>query len=426
MTSKRPDFICLGGGIESLPIISRVHAKGYYPIVLDQNPRCPAAEWVAEHPRTSEFWLGNVYSPTSSRQQVQKKLTWAHKNSRDYDIAGVMCCAVDAPDSQAEVAQALRLPSIGKESAMYGRDKWAQWKKLRDSNVSVPQTIELDINCVMGFEEKDFSIIKPVAGRGARGVKRFNSTNFREYLIDALSQSLPGYKRAIAQQWIDGIQLSTESIICNGQLLFTSISERNYEHLQRYAPHCIENGCDTPFHLNPDALASLSDTLLRACYALGFENCTVKGDVVMADGVFYVIELAPRLSGGLLCSNIIPLAYGVDFVGAAIDLAVGKKVTKVDMSEKVVYTSQRYLFPPEEWIGKKVKSVEAPLLFDLGVGRQTIDDYTTYVRPGDTIYPVTYHGTRLAQSIATGMSRGSAVQRCEIALDAIRKGITVE
>jgi hypothetical protein len=49
----------------------------------------------------------------------------------------------------------------------------------------------------------------------------------------------------------------------------------------------------------------------------------IKGDIVVHKGEPYVIELAARLSGGFFCTREIPLNTGVDFIGAAIKIALG-------------------------------------------------------------------------------------------------------
>ena len=59
---------------------------------------------------------------------------------------------------------------------------------------------------------------------------------------------------------------------------------------------------------------------------MGVTEGTVKGDIVVHDGEPYVIELAARLSGGFFCTREIPLNTGVDFIGAAIKVALGEAV----------------------------------------------------------------------------------------------------
>ncbi len=80
--------------------------------------------------------------------------------------------------------------------------------------------------------------------------------------------------------------------------------------------------------------------------ALGVTNGTVKGDIVVHNGEPYVIELAARLSGGFFCTREIPLNTGVDFIGAAIKLALGEAVAPDELTPKhQTPVIQRYAFP---------------------------------------------------------------------------------
>ena len=56
--------------------------------------------------------------------------------------------------------------------------------------------------------------------------------------------------------------------------------------------------------------------------------------------------LAARLSGGFFCTREIPLNTGVDFIGAAIRIALGEKVAEEDVTPKhFTPVIQRYAFP---------------------------------------------------------------------------------
>ena len=86
--------------------------------------------------------------------------------------------------------------------------------------------------------------------------------------------------------------------------------------------------------------------MARAAAALGVTNGTVKGDIVVHNGEPYVIELAARLSGGFFCTREIPLNTGVDFIGAAIRIALGEPVAAEELSPRhFTPVIQRYAFP---------------------------------------------------------------------------------
>ena len=117
-----------------------------------------------------------------------------------------------------------------------------------------------------------------------------------------------------------------------GRCFTPGFSDRNYEYLERYAPFFIENGGDLPSHLPPEIQDKVRDLVARAAAALGITDGTVKGDIVVHKGEPYVIELAARLSGGFFCTREIPLNTGVDFIGAAIKVALGETVDEEELA----------------------------------------------------------------------------------------------
>ena len=153
-------------------------------------------------------------------------------------------------------------------------------------------------------------------------------------------------ERVMVEEYLSGPQVSTESIVVNGRCYTPGFSDRNYEYLERYAPFFIENGGDLPSHLPQDIQDKVKDVVARAAAALGITNGTVKGDIVVHNGEPYVIELAARLSGGFFCTREIPLNTGVDFIGAAIKLALGEAISPDELEpKKFTPVIQRYAFP---------------------------------------------------------------------------------
>ena len=415
MKKNRPDLLCLGGGYESLPILQRVHELGFNPIVIDENRYCPGFEWVGDK---GETWLANCYGWQSVRIRTQKKLRWSGSIHTFYSIKGIMCCAVDAPDVQAGVAEMLGLPTIGRSRAELASNKYLQYTWLRDHNLPVPQSKLVNIN----FTHDDaigYDLIKPVASRGARGVSRYTPENFKERLIEAVWESAPGQKNAIVQKWINGVQLSTESVIRNGHVEFTAVALRNYDRLGEFSPYVIEDGCEAPYHLPPAIFQNLNSLLLRACASMGWDNLTVKGDLILDHDVLYIIELAPRLSGGYLCSHIIPLAYNFDLVKEAIYLATGKK-SRGEEPERNKFVCQRYIFPRPEWYGKSIDYLP-PIPEDSHLGL-----FTYHRRIGDRVDRVKSHAGRLGQCITFGNTQTQARELCESVIESVTNQVKVK
>jgi biotin carboxylase len=218
----------------------------------------------------------------------------------------------------------------------------------------------------------------------------------------------------MVEQYLSGPQVSTESVVVDGHCFTPGFSDRNYEYLERYAPFFIENGGDLPSHLPPDIQQKVKDLVARAAAALGVTNGTVKGDIVVHDGEPYVIELAARLSGGFFCTREIPLNTGVDFVGAAIRVALGETV-RADELEPKHFTPviQRYAFPK----AGRVISVDGAEAARSIAG---VNEVIVTARPGDIIPAAGDKRPSAAMVLTTGATRDAALKAANDALGCIR------
>ena len=84
-----------------------------------------------------------------------------------------------------------------------------------------------------------------------------------------LAQSHSPTQRVMVEQYLDGPQVSTESMVIGGRCFTPGFSDRNYEYLERYAPFFIENGGDLPSHLPEETQAKVRDLVARAASAMG-------------------------------------------------------------------------------------------------------------------------------------------------------------
>lgn len=423
--------ICLGGGIEGLPILERVKALGHRLVVVDGNALAPGMA-------LADFRV------IASCYDVEATVAALRQLAIPY--GAVICAAVDAPHVAAAVARRAevsgwRMPGLTPEQAALGVDKYLQKHLLRDAGLPVPDFWQFgNQSTTVGTV-----VIKPVDSRGARGVVLIKPGDLLpgRKIMDAIQASPTG--QIMVEQYLPGPQISTESIIQDGQVLFTAVGLRNYGRLDEFAHHIIEDGFDAP-HGGEVVQGAIGLLIGRACRALGWFQTgggTVKGDLVIHNGEMHIIELAPRLSGGFFCTHGHPLAYGVPFVDYAIRLALGEHV-EAPTVEGGHFVSQRYVFPAPADVGKRVVNVpvvadlvpESPGKFlarraRLGRSRQTVRflncTHATYaVQVGDVIRPVSDHGARLGQAVASGSSPQQARERAELAVTAMRRGLVLE
>jgi biotin carboxylase len=330
-------------------------------------------------------------------------------------IDGVMCIASDVPLTVAGVAEALGLPGIPVEAARLAMDKLTMKQKLAAEDVPVPWFSPVDsADSLRHFvSERGYPLVlKPVDSRGARGVLRLTPDVDLEWAYGAsLSHSPTG--RVMVEQFLDGPQISTESLLCNGEACTPGFSDRNYEHLERFSPYIVENGGQQPSalsHQEREAVARLAE---RAAKALGIDSGAAKGDMVLTNAGPVVIEIAARLSGGWFCTDQIPLATDVDLVGAAIRLALGEEVKAEELAPRCRRgVAIRYFFPAPGRV-RAVKNVET---FE---NISWVHRLGLFVGPGDLVEPVTDHTKRAGFVITVGESREEAVERAERVVESV-------
>jgi biotin carboxylase len=396
-------LLIVGGGIETVPAIEHARKMGLHVVVSDANAHAPGLR--AAH----ESLIASTYDVKATIREAQKY----RENIRSID--GVICIGSDIPRTVAGVAQALGLPGISLEAAYLASDKFAMKEKFTADGVPVPWFSA--VNSVAELCEiaaqRDFAlVVKPVDSRGARGVLRLAPEMDLHWAFEFARQESPT-GRVMVEEFLDGPQISTESIVLDGVAYTPGFADRNYEFMERFAPHIIENGGDLPTQTSAEGQKAVRELIHQAAASMGVDNGVVKGDVVLHRGKPFLIELAARLSGGYLCTHETPLSTGVDFVGCAIRLALGEKVDPGELTPRFQRCiSQRYLFPPP---GRVIAIRGAARAENL----PGVVFCQVRVAEGDVIGPVNSHPARAGLVMAMGESRAEAMARAQAAIAAI-------
>ena len=336
-------IVLLGGGRDSLGIIIRANEMGLRTVVVDNDPNAPGFAMA------DEKVMASCYDVNETLDRL-RMIT---------PPRAVLCAGTDSPHVMAAVAHVFRIVGPTKKTGELSRDKLRQHATLEVAGIRVPRLTWYKDEAGMGGHvdtPAGWRIMKPADSRGGRGVSRYWSEDdgarqnaYR--LAKAASQT----ERVLEQEWIDGIQLSTESLVQGGRILWTSYAERNYSRLEELAPHVIEDGSDMP----PEILSNdendyevKTNAALQACVeALGLTDGTLKGDIVWTGNEAVVIEVATRLSGGLFCSDMTPMCWGVDFVGMAIRIVLGETIYPGEIRPYLRgHVCQRFHFPPGKQI----------------------------------------------------------------------------
>ncbi|MFQ5740237.1 MAG: ATP-grasp domain-containing protein [Acidobacteriota bacterium] len=385
----------VSGGAEAVPGIRRAKEMGLHVVVSDGDPEAPGLAW-ADDPVVASTY--DVQATLSAAKEY-------HHKRRPID--GVLTIAADVPGTVASLAAELGLPGIPVETADLGSDKLAMKRRLAAAGIPLPWFAPIpspeQLKSVIGERGLPL-VIKPVDSRGARGVLKLTRGVSLDWAFRHARRCSPS-SRVMVEEYLEGPQISTESVLLDGLASTPGFSDRNYKDLDPSVPFLVENGGHQPSALNDEERLAVAGLAERAALALGIRTGTAKGDMVLTAKGPMVIEIAPRLSGGWFATDQIPLATGVDLVGIAIRLALGESVSPPELRPQFRQAvAIRYFFPPPG----RVTAVGNVARF---TGLDWIHRIGLFVKPGGIVEPLTDHTRRAGFVIATGATTREAIRR---------------
>lgn len=396
-------LLIIGAGLEAIPGINLAKKLGLNVVVSDSNSNAPGISH-------ADYFI------EASTYDIKKTVLLANKFHKEIlKINGVMCIASDVPLTVSSTASSLNLPGIDISSAKLATDKLAMKECFKANNVNTPWFSEVHSTKELVNITKNKKIpfvIKPIDSRGSRGVVRLTHGIDLDWAYTQAKENSPS-GRVIIENYLSGPQISTESMIIDGKAHTPGFSDRNYEFLEKYSPHIIENGGQLPASIDISTKNMIEQLIQEAANSLGIKNGIVKGDIVIHKKLAYVIEIALRLSGGYFCSHEIPLNTGVDFLGAAIRQSLGENIDPAELKPKFNKpVAQRYLFLKPG----KVTSIEIPNWIKED---PDIFLFENRIKIGDIINPIESHTKRSGVVITTGQTVNEAIKKADSVISSI-------
>tara|TARA_X000000950_G_C13886280_1_gene648989 strand:- start:360 stop:1598 length:1239 start_codon:yes stop_codon:yes gene_type:complete len=394
---SRRTILFVGGGTETVPAVKTAKDLNLKVVVSDINPNAPCS-------KEADFF---IQSSTYDYEDTIEKINEYAKVNEPID--GVICIATDVPFTVAKIAERFKLPGIAVNSAKIVSDKLLMKDIFTSHNIPIPWYTEINSNNELFELQKKNSfplVIKPVDSRGARGVLKLTDDVDLNWAYNYAFNESPT-SRVMVEKFMPGPQVSTESLIINGISHTIGFSDRNYEYLDLYFPHFIENGGQLPSLLNMRLQHSINDLIEKAALSLGIKNGVIKGDIVITDEKPYIIEVAARLSGGYFCTHEIPLNTGINFVELAIKQSLGDTISSKDLEKKINNpVAQRYIFPKPG----KVVDIVIP---DWINNDKEINFFEVRIKKGDIVPKAQNHPSRSGVVITTSNTVDAAIRKAE-------------
>ncbi len=218
------------------------------------------------------------------------------------------------------------IPCNSEWTEQVSTDKYLMRKAMKEGGVDSPNFMLVTDTMSMADIEssiKGFTfplICKPVDLSSSRGVFKIEN---RDGLKKALDYALEWSKKkeVILEEFIDGPEYSGESIAYQGKYKLLAITEKH----TTGAPHFVETGHRQPARLSEEMRSKVEQTLYKAFASMKIEYGAIHPEFrITKDGKIYFMEIATRMGGDCIGTDLTPLSSGYDFMGMVINICQGK------------------------------------------------------------------------------------------------------
>ena len=242
------------------------------------------------------------------------------------------------------VAHELGLVGNSLESSKLTTNKYLMRRRLKECDINVP---EFKIYSQPAYERSDFGglplVVKPVDREGSIGVTLASSpVEVNNAIKGAIYNSFSSI--CIVEEYIGGTEISVESVSIEGTHHLVAITEK----ITTGPPHFIEIHHRQPSVISNELRIKAADLMQKALSALGISNGACHSEfIIKNDNEIIVTEIAGRMGGDLIGSDLVPLSSGIDYLKAVIEISLGsfKNLTVTDYNNKQ-FASVSYLTSP--------------------------------------------------------------------------------
>ena len=310
-------LLILGGNAISIDIVEAAHSLGVYTIVADwYDAKRSPAKLIAD-----EFWDVSIFDTELLVQMI-----------KDNNVGGIITGFTDSYLLQYQLLCELSgLPCYASKEVFETTLDKAKFKQLCKDN-GVPVIPEYD---PMTFDPKSISdrnkiIIKPVDNRGSRGVVLCCSPDdYQTSLEYALSFSEK--KQVLIEKYMEMDSFSVSYTFQDGVASLSTTDDR-------YVHKALTGGAVTQCSLYPskymDTYIDMFDSKVRRMYeGAGLKNGVVAVQFFTDGKMFYVMEMAHRLSGGKHYTYT-KMENGISVLDQMIHFAITGSMADYSLAEK--------------------------------------------------------------------------------------------
>lgn len=310
-------LLILGAGQMQVPVIQRAKEFGVETYVVDMSAGAPGLKY-ADHYEVID---------TNDKEHV---LEYARK----CNIDGLLTTSDYPVNVVAFVSNELNLAGkLSPEVAALCTNKFKEREFLHSHGFKCPK-YRL-VSTLKEAKQTDYfpCMVKPVDSSASRGVMKVHNMEelVREFPI-SLDYSRSG--KVIIEEFIGGKEFSVETLTQNNKTEVIQITEKLC--IGEEKGYFVEDTHIEPARIPESTANDIRKTVTEILTAMGFNNCPSHTELKVADDGIYIIEIACRLGGDYITSDLVPLSTGVSMLDNLIRLSLGEPIdttrTKNDYS----------------------------------------------------------------------------------------------
>ncbi|WP_055107122.1 ATP-grasp domain-containing protein [Paenibacillus ihumii] len=309
--------------------------------------------------------------------------------------------------ASATIAEMLGLPGLGEKAARCLTHKALLREICAEYNIPHPRFKKIEsLKDLQEFVLDKPVIFKPANRQASLGIskieRREDIPDAWEYTTSAQedgrrivsTRQIP--KEYIAEEYIEGFEVSIESFVQGGHPIFHNITVKttgeNFIELQHVAPGDLDPALQ-------DSLIQHKENFIRA---LSVQDGTLHSEWKIDNGSPYIIECAGRTPGDCIV-DLISESYQFNFYNEFCNLLCGETPQIQNHPTRV---SAIRFFTPHPGVLKEIQGLET-------LQQPDIIAFNLTVKPGDTIAPLRSSWDRVGYFIVTAQSHKDLNHRIE-------------
>lgn len=324
------------------------------------------------------------------------------EKAKKLDINGVATCCLDTGvHALGKVCDSLNLIGLSEVSAIMCTDKLKMKRALVEHNVSTAKFYEISSKSDLMDALENLNlpvVIKATDLQGSNGVYISDSEEAAIYAFEkAMSKTRNKY--CIVEEYIDGWEFGAQAYIYKNEILFV-MPHGDETYLTETA---VPIGHYIPLDCSENVLRQTEIAVKSAIHAIGLNNCAVNVDLILRDGIVYVIELTGRAGANCL-PELVQINYGIEYYKMIAAMAIGEdpkaiwdnrvNVSKAGVAKMIIETQK----------GGRLEEISIPDKRD-----NSLVDITFFKHVGDSVQKFKNSNDCIGQIIA----EGNNIKECE-------------